>query len=336
MDNTIIPYTTQSASSESELEEYSSDDENSHLLSNNIGIHYNKFTNDNFMNMENTDKYKEKRNKYFTPELEVHRILIDTKNIDHTITHNTSNYTIHFDGNNMTNKTSGYGVFNNVIGFKLIKAIVPNSAYTVNKNNYKIIFTINTHDELIELGQGKYTFNELATELQNKLNTNTYMSNNSYNFSVSPDNSHNFKYVINKTDTNSPDNFQIKWADSEGYAWRLFGFLNLNTDFKTIHKSSNVVQQNIHFVDLVIPEIPYIACKKNSNDKNIIDRIPFDSESGSIVYYSSDINRDNYFYPINLDKITIELYEDTTDLLYDSQNGDNSFEFELTILNGKI
>ena len=39
MDNTIIPYTTQSASSESELDDSSSDDENSHLLSNNIGVH---------------------------------------------------------------------------------------------------------------------------------------------------------------------------------------------------------------------------------------------------------------------------------------------------------
>jgi hypothetical protein len=89
-------------------------------------------------------------------------------------------------------------------------------------------------------------------------------------------------------------------------------------------------------VDLVIPEIPYIACKRNSNGKNIIDRIPLNEARGGLVSYSSDINLDNYFYPINIDKITIQLYEDSSDTLYDCQNNDNSFEFELTILNKHI
>ena len=43
-----------------------------------------------------------------------------------------------------------------------------------------------------------------------------------------------------------------------------------------------------------------------------------------------------YFQPITLDKITIEIYEDTSGLLYDSQNADNSFEFEITMLNRNI
>ena len=89
-------------------------------------------------------------------------------------------------------------------------------------------------------------------------------------------------------------------------------------------------------MDLVIPEIPYIACKRNSNGKNIIDRIPLDEARGGLVSYSSDINLDNFFYPINIYKITIQLYEDTSNSLYDCQNNDNSFEFELTILNKHI
>ena len=47
-------------------------------------------------------------------------------------------------------------------------------------------------------------------------------------------------------------------------------------------------------------------------------------------------NLDNYFYPININKLTIQLYEDTSDTLYDCQNNDNSFEFELTILNKHV
>jgi len=86
----------------------------------------------------------------------------------------------------------------------------------------------------------------------------------------------------------------------------------------------------------VIPEIPYIACKRNSIGKHLIDRIPLDCEQGSIMYYSSDINLENYFTPTNINSLNIQLYEDTTDTLYDCQNNDNSFEFELTILNKHV
>jgi hypothetical protein len=70
MDNTIIPYEDASASS-SDLDDSSSDDEHSHLLSNNIGVHYNNFngTNTTFMNMEDPKVYAEKRNRLFTPEI---------------------------------------------------------------------------------------------------------------------------------------------------------------------------------------------------------------------------------------------------------------------------
>ena len=326
MDNTIIPYTTQSGSSESELDDSSSDDERSHLLSNNIGVHYNNFIDQrDFLNMENVDEYKNIRNKYFTPELTKIRLLIDSKNIDHTIDHSTSNYTINFEGNT-GNATSGYGNFNNVIGFRLIKAMIPNSIYTVNDNNKNIIIKLSTGDDVsINLTQSSYTFSELGDHLINKLNSSLS------GFSIIKD-LKTLKYTISNTTS-----FRIKWNSSIGTAYRLFGFFNIDdTSDNTSYTSNNVVQQNIHFVDLVISEIPYIACKRNSNGKNIIDRIPLNEGSGNLVYYSSDINLDNYFYPINIDKLTIQLYEDTSDVFYDCQNNDNSFEFELTILNKHV
>ena len=48
------------------------------------------------------------------------------------------------------------------------------------------------------------------------------------------------------------------------------------------------------------------------------------------------INLENYFTPTNINSLNIQLYEDTTDTLYDCQNNDNSFEFELTILNKHV
>jgi hypothetical protein len=329
MDNTIIPYQDVSDSSSEDLDDSSSDDMNSHLLSNNIGVHYNKFNQDEkFINMENTKHYESIRNKYFTPELSKIRILIDSKNVDHTINHTTSNYTIQFDGNNTNNSTSGYGNFDNVIGFRLIKAMIPNSIYTINDNNRNIIIKLSTGSDVsINLTQSSYTFNELGDHLISTLNGHGSLSG----FTIVKD-TKTLKYTINNSTS-----FRIKWSSSSGSAYRLFGFFNIDdTTDSTSYISNNVVQQNIHFVDLVIPEIPYIGCKRNSNGKNIIDRIPLNESSGGLVSYSSDINLDNYFYPINIDKLNIQLYEDTSDTFYDCQNNDNSFEFELTILNRNV
>jgi len=329
MDNTIIPYAEEYESSDNELDDSSDDDIYSHQLSNNIGIHFNKFnTHGNFMNMENTKDYESIRNKYFTPELKRIRLLVDSKNVDHTLDHSTSNYTIYFDGKDVSNATSGYGNFDNVIGFRLIKAMVPNSIYTVNDNNRNIIIQMSGSSEVsINLTHSSYTFQELGDHLISTLNAHASLSG----FSIIKD-TKTYKYTISNSTA-----FRIKWLSSSGSAYRLFGFFNLDdTSDNTSYTSYNVVQQNIHFVDLVIPEIPYISCKRNSNGKNIIDRIPLDENSGNLVYYSSDINLDNYFYPINIDKLTIQLYEDTSNSLYDCQNNDNSFEFELTILNKHV
>lgn len=70
MDNAIIPYEDDEHSSEEELSDSSDDDQHSHLLSNNMGVHFNKFSTDqSFMNMENPKEYAEKRNRLFTPEI---------------------------------------------------------------------------------------------------------------------------------------------------------------------------------------------------------------------------------------------------------------------------
>ena len=165
MDNVIIPYADDGDSSDNEPSDSSSDDEHSQLLSNNVGVLYNQFNvkDTKFINMESAEEYQKKRNELFTPELRKLRILVDSKNVDHTTDHSTSNYTIHFDGNNQSNSTSGYGSFDNVIGFRLIKGILPNSIYQVNDNNKNIIIQLSGGSDVsVDLTPGSYTFNELA------------------------------------------------------------------------------------------------------------------------------------------------------------------------------
>jgi hypothetical protein len=78
-------------------------------------------------------------------------------------------------------------------------------------------------------------------------------------------------------------------------------------------------------IDIVIPEIPYIACRKNKGGAHIIERIAIYS---STPQYNENkhLFRDIYFTPLKLTTLHIEVSD------YDSTT--NSFlEFEVTVLN---
>ena len=322
MDNIVKPYLEED--SESSEYEDSSEEE---VLSSNIGIQYKKqdLKNVKLMDEGKAEDYEEIRNKYFTPELRKVNILIDSKNIVHESNHNTSDYTVYFD-NADRNSTGGFEQYRNVIGFRLIKAIVPNTINQVTENNNQIKLYYNSVEIPITLTPGSYTFEEFGDHLLTKLNVGTVSDFTIYS------NTTTYRYTL--TNTNTP--FFFKW-DIENSANRLVGALKVD-DIGDIrgddgsHTFPHVVDQSIHFLDLVIPEIPYIACKHNMSGKNIIDRIPLDESSGELIHYTS-FDEPRYFYPINLSKINIQLYGDSNDILYDSQNSDNSFEFEITMLN---
>ena len=100
-------------------------------------------------------------------------------------------------------------------------------------------------------------------------------------------------------------------------------------------KSDFPIDKSIHYVDLVVPEIPHMACKLNSVGQHVIDRIPLVSEAGTLNYYEAPLHEyltQNYFYPIKLNKLTIQLYEDSENNFYTTNGRDNYFEFEITIL----
>lgn len=325
MDNVVKPYIEED--SESSEYEDSSEEE---ILSSNIGIQYKKqdLKNVKLMDEGKAEDYEEIRNKYFTPELRKVNILIDSKNIVHEVnTHSTSDYTVYFD-NADKNSTGGFEQYRNVIGFRLIKAIVPNTINQVTENNNKIKLHYNNDVDGTEitLDLGSYTFEDFGEHLIIKLNSHEDVDSD---FTIESS-TITYRYTL----TNSAP-FYFDWT-IQNSAYRLVGALresSINTtNLGPTHTFPHVVDQSIHFLDLVIPEIPYIACKHNMSGKNIIDRIPLDESSGELIHYTS-FDEPRYFYPINLSKINIQLYGDSNDILYDGQNSDNSFEFEITMLN---
>jgi hypothetical protein len=259
------------------------------------------------------------RKNLFTKDIIKKSILIDSISA-YKDGQDTSDYIVSFGGSNLPE------VYKNVIGFRLVNAVIPYTVYNVNDNNNQILVDENT----VTLDNGSYTFTELGYHLQIKLND--VFSDSPKVFTVIP-NSTTYTYTIKETSP-SPKNFSINWKQSPGYSHRLFGFENINvTDLNEI-TSHTSVDHSIYYVDLVIDEIPSIACKMSSKGKQIIARIPFNNVSGGLVNYrapAEEFFSVNYFYPMKLSSLRVQLFDDNGNK-YDSNNGDNYFEFEITIV----
>jgi hypothetical protein len=90
---------------------------------------------------------------------------------------------------------------------------------------------------------------------------------------------------------------------------------------------------NPHFVDVIIPEIPYKACIHNSHRDNLLARLCIENNSSNqMIVYEPENIKDNYFFPISLSEFTIKLYNSFTRTIYNTTM-DNSLILRLTILN---
>jgi len=263
------------------------------------------------------------RKNLFTKDIIKKNLLIDSITA-YKEGQDTSDYIVKFGGTNSPE------VYKNVIGFRLVNAIIPYTVYTINEHNKNIVISFSGPTISIDLDPGSYTFDELGYHLQTKLNDVFSILLPPKIFKVVA-NSTTYKYTITET-TSTP--FVLNWSEVTGYSYRLFGFENEDTSSNTEQISTYSVDHSIHYADLVINEIPSIACKMSSKGKQIIARIPFNSVSGGLVYYRSpeaELQTSNYFYPMKLSSLNIQLFDDNGNK-YDSNNGDNYFEFEITIV----
>jgi len=268
-------------------------------------------------------EHKDFRDKLFTKDIIKQNILIDTITIKDRDKVNTSNYKINFGEDNYPDK------FKNVIGFRLINAVIPNTFLRVNSNNKNIKYNYDGDTLSFNLDEGIYTFESLGDHLTIKLSTTSLQGG------IVTYDTNTYKYNLKWTDSKV---FGFLWRSSNNSAYKLFGAQN--KDFSSGMDSGdqsnfpNSADQSIHFVDVVIPEIPSIACKFNSSGKNIIERIPLNYPNGSLSLYRTpdhDFQTKNYFYPIKLSSLTIQLYDDYGNL-YDNSDADHYLEFEITIV----
>jgi hypothetical protein len=139
---------------------------------------------------------------------------------------------------------------------------------------------------------------------------------------------------------NGSDELTILW-DYDNItrgAARLFGFLpKKKTSVSRKLYSDRTPDVSSHFVDLAITQIPSIGCKRNSSGRDIIERIQLKAGHGEYLHYGVDVDESNvqqYFAPITLHRVNIQLWA-VNNVLYDSNNSDASFEFEITMVKNK-
>ena len=102
---------------------------------------------------------------------------------------------------------------------------------------------------------------------------------------------------------------------------RVIGFKMLNA---IIQHSAN----HGDYIDITIPEIPYIACVKNSERAPLIQRLKVVSSSNILYYENKYAFHNLYFTPIKLSNLTIDIKDNGG-----TQATHAYIDFEITTLN---
>jgi hypothetical protein len=304
------------------------------LLEDGIEVDPNNYVNENNIvdrnlnleQREDNEKYLYDINNLIVKQVYRENILLahhDTDDISH------DSRTIKFNLKN--NKAGGIQFKKNVIGFRLNECIFTSPVFNITDKNK----TIKTDLVDITIPKGFYTIFSLL----NTLNTSTINGSLVQDYVIFSYDSNTstvtieYKNTIEFREINNFDNLIYKLGfrplddgDTDNTNLNVTSDINAST-----HPSLNIGT----YLDIVVDEIPYKACKKNPQGLNIVHRLPVRPDSGSsIVYYKSNFIDHNFqylFYPINLSTLTIHLYMDGEELNLEHMT--ISFEFELVILN---
>lgn len=259
---------------------------------------------------------------------------LDLDNSDGDVSHDSK--TLKFDLS--LNKSGGINYKKNIIGFRLNECIFTSPIFNIQKGiNDTININLENLNYTITISEGFYTINTLlntinnSTAIMNIIGVNILVNTIfSLTFDV-------ISSIITLTKIHSSNIIFTPVMDSLIYKLGFHEDIDNNSLTISATKESDTHPAlNIGtYIDIVVDEIPYGACKQNSQGLNILHRLPVRPESGSsIVYYRSNFIDHNYqhlFPPINLSQLTVHMYMDNKEL--NLKHMTVSFEFELVILN---
>lgn len=311
------------------------------------------------------------KDSLFNKDYDTSRIIIDSHSMKNKgITFNSGNFYYSFISDSI-NEVGGHGIYENVIGFRFIKGFIPNTGYVINSSNNQILYnashsSINgslidvvnasiteSNPIIITLQEGFYNIEDLPDSLPHneteRTRLNASLSPTSANIPSASASIQNVDVTYNPTTqkftfTCHDKNVQLKFfwdkIPQSRAAAKLFGF-SLNgpsTQFySTSHTSDKMPDLSMHYVDLMIDEIPLKACKHSGRGGHLIERLPLDVSISDYKMYEPYRNEyQNYFLPISLSGLNIKLitpsYHFSNNDIHQSQGGEIFFEFELTMI----
>jgi len=323
-------------STDSEDDDTSSDSDGDLPKNNNVGVLFKHSSEpiegDRFMDQSLVSDYDKVRRNLFSRQIMKGILYIDSSKYRVSSTFKSSNY------------VASFTPVKSVIGFRLLSANLRVPQYNVNNTNNIIWYKQGSTEYSVTINPGYYSVTELATALQVKTSTKSHRVTYS---SGAPEFTSDTKYYSSNTTLPTTDKqgmiFRLVNGSSIKFLWnknnvtkgaaRLLGFNPIESSSPlATHYSDKPPDFSQHYVDLHIPEIPSIACKLNLHERSLVERIPLTYSTGSYQRYEPDSwLASNYFTPIKLDEINIQLWSDNNEE-FDSQNTDNSFEFEFTSL----
>jgi len=232
---------------------------------------------------------------------------------------------------NITELANVFQTFNG----SLFAATEDDPTATVNTDNYAQFITYS--DSTIASGSFNASSTPQLTPGNNTISAVFHDADSTSTTSTSGRKGMIFDFTFNN---GSDEEITILW-DFDNItrgAARLFGFIPKKiTSVSTKLYSDRTPDLSTHFVDLVIPQIPSIGCKRNSSGRDIVERIQLSAGHGEYLHYSIDVDESSsqhYFAPITLHRLNIQLYA-VNNVLYDTNNSDTSFEFEMTMIKNK-
>lgn len=271
------------------------------------------------------------------------KLIIDTFNVPNIKLHDKDKINISFINNEISSitnegnsesiyKTTGPdGIYRNVIGFEIDKVIIPLRNYNINSTNnvLKIVkkdwggpeSNWSTPIKTIIIEHGHYTMGTLITELNAMLDDD---DDDDGILSISSP-LRGEKIVISTL-----HDYEIDIIVSKSSLLTVLGYYNVNypndnTVITILQNKPYTFPGNYkidsNYIDIIIDEVPLIACRDNSRGVPIIERVPIEEPDKSIIVYTPEKYKCNYCLPFDISHLNISLLDD---------NGNPYFKDELT------
>lgn len=187
--------------------------------------------------------------------------------------------------------------------YRLAFAVFPVSFYTIDERNDTIPLKDSANVKLAKIKHGFYDSTSILSAVKNALD-----EVGSQVYTVELDD------ITKKLTISAPNDFGFMFKDYESTAHHILGFLDLNTEFKTSHESTSIINLNsVHTINVSIDGILSIE-QKNLQGSTFC--IPVPAGQLGYVNYISDKEFTQYLH-LQSDKriISVNIFTDTGEAL---------------------